>query len=151
MAGVDGGTAELAVVDRDPVNSATIDGPETKAYASSVMITKSASPMRRAGPDTAGPSSTTMTGTMPEQSAMARAACPHPWRAAMPSRMSAPLGAIDATRGTLVLGRPSGLGEVADAVDDSARAARGVHPGDHHRTAVDVLDRGPHRARCPGP
>ena len=57
-----------------PVNSATIEGPETNAYASSVMITKSARPMRSAGPETAGPSSTMITGTIPEQSAMARAA-----------------------------------------------------------------------------
>ena len=57
-----------------PVNSATIAGPERNAYDAAVMTTKSASPSRSAGPDTAGPSTTMMTGTTPEQSAIALAA-----------------------------------------------------------------------------
>ena len=46
-----------------PVNSATMVGPDTKAYESRVMITKSASPMRSAGPDTAGPVTIVIVGT----------------------------------------------------------------------------------------
>ena len=67
----------------------------------------------------------------------------------MPSRMSAPLGAIDATRGT----RWSLAVQAASVrwpTPSTKAPRRGVHPGDHHRTAVDVLDRGPHRAGRPG-
>ncbi len=79
---------------RTPVNSVTIVGPLTNAYESAVMTTRSARPSRSAGPETAGPVTASTTGTMPEQSASARAASPQPWRAAMPSTMSAPLDAM---------------------------------------------------------
>ena len=59
---------------RTPVNSSTMAGPETKAKASAVITTRSASPRSRAGPDSAGPVTTTTTGTMPEHMARARAA-----------------------------------------------------------------------------
>ena len=84
---------------RMPVNSSTMAGPETKAKASVVMMTRSASPRRRAGPDSAGPVTTTTTGTMPEQPARARAARPQPWSEATPSDTSAPLDASTRTTG----------------------------------------------------
>ena len=59
-----------------PVNSATIVGPLTNAYDSSVITTRSAIPSSSAGPDTAGPSTTMMIGTTPEQSVSALAAQP---------------------------------------------------------------------------
>ena len=74
-----------------PVNSATIVGPVTNAYESVVITTKSAMPSNRAGPETAGPSTTMMIGTTPEQSVSAFAASPQPCNAANPSTMSAPL------------------------------------------------------------
>ena len=55
--------------------------------------------MSSAGPLTAGPSTTITTGTTPEQSAIARAARPHPCRAGRPSAMSAPLDRTTATSG----------------------------------------------------
>src|SRR5258706_1065535 len=48
-------------------------------------------PNNSAGPETAGPSTTMMMGTTPEQSVNALAAMPQPCRAANPSTMSAPL------------------------------------------------------------
>ena len=104
-----------------PVNSATIAGPVRNAYDAAVMTTKSASPSSSAGPDTAGPSTTMMTGTTPEQSAIAFAACPQPCSAAMPSTMSAPLDAMCATRGRRwSLAVRAASASVPDAVDDSA-------------------------------
>ena len=82
-----------------PVNSATIVGPLTNAYDSSVITTKSESPMSNAGPETAGPVTMLMVGTTPEQSANALAAVPQPCSAAIPSRMSAPDDSICVTRG----------------------------------------------------
>ena len=55
------------------------------------MMTASASPRNRAGPDTAGPVTTMITGTTPEQRTSARAAVPQPCAAPMPAKMSAPL------------------------------------------------------------
>ena len=103
------------------INSATIVGPETKAYASSVMITWSASPRRRAGPETAGPVTMRITGTMPEQAESAFAAWPQPWRAGMPSRMSAPLEPIVPTSGIpFVRAVSAATAIVDDACADSA-------------------------------
>ncbi len=83
---------------RMPVNSSTMAGPDTNANASVVMTTRSAIPRRKAGPERAGPVTTTTTGTTPEHWVRARAACPHPCRAATPSETSAPLE--DSTRTT---------------------------------------------------
>ena len=82
-----------------PVNSTTIVGPLTNAYASSVITTKSDKPRSNAGPETAGPVTMLIVGTTPEQSASAFAAVPQPWSAAIPSRMSAPDDSICMTRG----------------------------------------------------
>ena len=57
-----------------PVNSATIVGPETNAYESLVMITKSLRPISNAGPLTAGPVTMVKIGMMPEHIATRRAA-----------------------------------------------------------------------------
>jgi len=57
-----------------PVICATIVGPDTNAYESLVMITRSQRPISNAGPDTAGPCTIAMLGTTPEQRLMARAA-----------------------------------------------------------------------------
>ncbi len=84
---------------RTPVKSSTMAGPETKAKASVVITTTSAMPSSRAGPESAGPVTTTTTGTIPEHMASARAACPHPWREATPSETSAPLDASTITMG----------------------------------------------------
>ena len=76
-------------------------GPETNAYESAVMMTKSLRPMSSAGPETAGPVTMVKVGMTPEQLAIARAAWPQPCSAAMPSRMSAPEEAIARTSGIL--------------------------------------------------
>ncbi len=59
---------------RTPVKSSTMAGPETKAKASVVITTRSAMPNRSAGPEMAGPVTTTTTGTIPEHMVNARAA-----------------------------------------------------------------------------
>ena len=82
-----------------PVNSSTICGPETKATASEFMTTRSDMPSSRAGPETTGPVTAVITGTMPLHLAMAAAAMPHPCRAATPSWTSAPLEATMKTNG----------------------------------------------------
>ena len=74
-------------------------GPDTKATAAGVMTTRSAMPSMRAGPETTGPVTTAITGTTPEQAAMAAADPPQPCRASMPSDTSAPLEASSRTRG----------------------------------------------------
>ena len=84
---------------RTPVNSSTMAGPDTKANASAVITVRSASPRRRAGPESAGPVSTMTTGTTPEHAAKARAARPHPCSEATPSDTSAPLVARTRTMG----------------------------------------------------
>src|SRR5664280_1814016 len=58
---------------RTPVNCSTMAGPDTKAKASLVMTTRSARPRRNAGPEMAGPVTTTTTGTAPEHLVSARA------------------------------------------------------------------------------
>src|SRR5579871_3648048 len=63
------------------------------------MLTMSANPRSNAGPDTAGPVTARATGTIPEHAAIARAAVPHPCRAATPSNTSAPLDATTPTSG----------------------------------------------------
>ena len=63
------------------------------------MTTKSARPISNAGPETAGPDTMHTVGTMPEQSASALAARPHPCNAAIPSTMSAPDDSITAING----------------------------------------------------
>ena len=69
---------------RIPVNSATICGPDTKAKASELITTRSASPSRRAGPETTGPVAAAITGTCPEHGRSRRP--PAPTRAARPRR-----------------------------------------------------------------
>ena len=54
------------------------------------MITTSASPRSSAGPDRAGPVKPIIIGTIPEISAIAFAALPHPERAGTPSEIDAP-------------------------------------------------------------
>ena len=115
-----------------PVNSATMVGPLTKAYDSSVITTKSARPSNSAGPLTAGPSTIITTGTTPEQSAMALAASPQPWSAAMPSAMSAPLERTTATNGIRSLRAMVAAASIwSDDADDSApcrvTASRSAH------------------------
>ncbi len=84
---------------RMPVNSSTMAGPDTKAKASPVITTRSARPSSSAGPDSAGPVTTTTTGTRPEHEARARAARPQPWSEATPPDTSAPLDARTSTKG----------------------------------------------------
>ena len=74
-------------------------GPIRKATAAGVMTTRSAMPSRSAGPETTGPVATAITGTTPEQAAMAAADPPQPCRASMPSDTSAPLEASSSTKG----------------------------------------------------
>ena len=64
------------------------------------MITTSARPSSSAGPDTAGPVTTTIMGTMPELRTISRAAPPQPTSASSPSPTSAPLEAMNTTNGT---------------------------------------------------
>ncbi len=63
-----------------PVNWATIEGPDTKANASAVMITTSASAEHEGGPEITGPVTAASTGTIPEQARSRRR--PAPSRAA---------------------------------------------------------------------
>ena len=133
---------------RTPVKSSTMAGPDTKAKASVVMITRSARPSSRAGPERAGPVTTTTTGTMPEQAARARAARPHPCSEATPSDTSAPLEASTITmRDAQVEGRgrrrPHGLA----VLDGQRPPAEGGHRPHHHgRPPAELLDAGPHRS-----
>ena len=66
------------------------------------MITWSAMPSSSAGPETAGPTRRSTTGTTPEASLSALATRPHVWREATPSETSAPELAMRPT-----IGRPS--------------------------------------------
>ena len=85
-----------------PVNSATIVGPLTKAYAASVITTWSAMPEQQRGAGDGRPvDDEDRSAPRPEQSVRALAARPQPWRAAKPSTMSAPL-----ERSTPTSGRP---------------------------------------------
>ena len=75
---VDRGAAELdAGRRRTPVNAATVSGPLTYANASAVMTTWSTRPSSSAGPETHGPTTTSIVGTTPDASASARATRPH--------------------------------------------------------------------------
>ena len=82
------------------------------------------------------------TGTMPEQSASARAASPQPWRAAMPSTMSAPLDAMEPTSGmrsasAMCAAIGDGLAVVGA---QRSLAIGGIDLDDDRRTAADVVD-----------
>src|SRR5207342_2640977 len=100
-----------------PVNSATMVGPLTNAYAASVITTWSARPSSSAGPDTAGPSTMMTVGTTPEQSASAFAARPQPCNAENPSTMSAPLDRITHTNGTIPA---SALAAACSSIEDES-------------------------------
>ena len=127
-----------------PVNSSTICGPETKATASEFMTTRSDMPSSRAGPETTGPVTAVITGTMPLHVAMAAAAMPHPCRAATPSWTSAPLrGHDEDERDAEVASLLSRFGQAhAVGVGDGSPAHGGQGPADddvaathaaHHR------------------
>ena len=64
------------------------------------MIVKSARPSSNAGPETAGPSTTMIVGTRPEQAASADASRPQAWSAGIPSTMSEPALEITSTTGS---------------------------------------------------
>ena len=107
------------------------------------MITWSAIPSRSAGPDTAGPSSSSTIGTTPDASDIALATRPQAWSAATPSLTSAPelatrptigMPSSTASRTARSIVWPSGV-PIAPAV----LAAVEVEPAD--RPAVEVPKR----------
>jgi hypothetical protein len=104
------------------------------------MITWSAMPSSRAGPDTAGPSTTITVGTTPEQAVSARAAWPQPCSAARPSPMSAPVEESSTSTGS----RSSRAARAASAMVSLSRGdnapASSVVP-----TRTFTTDRGPWR------
>ena len=127
VAGVRGGPAELHVVDRDAGEL----GDHRRAAHERVGGRRSSPRSRRcpssnAGPDTAGPLTTMMVGTTPEQSVSARAASPHPCSADMPSAMSAPDEPMTATSGKPLRRRRSRAAAsiTDDDSDDSAPRRR---------------------------
>ena len=108
------------------------------------MTTRSATPSSSAGPDTAGPSTTMIVGTTPEQSTSALARLPQPSSAAMPSRMSEPVDAITDDEGQplgqrrcgLRLRRPRRSSTTAARRGSPRRSRRRTRPT-RHVAAVD--------------
>src|SRR5258705_10069522 len=99
------------------------------------MTTKSAMPNNSAGPDTAGPSTTMMMGTTPQQSVTALAAMPQPCRAANPSTMSAPLERMMTTNGKpLALAVFQALWSLPDESDVSAPTREPASTSTHTTT-----------------
>ena len=121
---------------RTPVNCSTMAGPDTKAKASLVMTTRSARPRRNAGPEMAGPVTTTTTGTAPEHLVSARAACPHPCNETTPSDTSAPL---EASTSTIGIRRVRAVRAATRMVSPSSNESAPRRMADTERTTIAGL------------
>ena len=141
--GVHGRAPEL--VDPDPHPGELLDHgrTDTKAKASLVMTTRSASPRSSAGPDRAGPVTTITTGTMPEHMVRALAARPTVQRGHSVGHVGPAGGQHHDQRDPEGQGRggrhPHGLA----VLDGQRPPADGGHRPHHHgRPAAEVFDPG---------